>query len=144
MQSYLPYLLQRADQLVSRQFHQELQNEGIAISEWRVLAVLHEVGEASISTLAELTMLPQPTVTHAVARLEADTHVLRRAGTTDRRQRFVVATPAGTALAERLMATATDRTADVLAGVDATTVARLQRDVVALIDGMATGRRVSG
>ena len=33
---YLPYLLQRADQLMSRRFHGDLQAAGIGVSEWRV------------------------------------------------------------------------------------------------------------
>jgi DNA-binding MarR family transcriptional regulator len=101
--TYLPYLLQRADDAMSRPFHRYLRAEGIVVSEWRVLAVLLDDGEYPLSALAERTMLPQPTTTHAVARLEARGLVARRAGAGDRRQRIVGLTPAGRTLARRLV-----------------------------------------
>jgi DNA-binding MarR family transcriptional regulator len=102
LRSYLPYLLRQADQTLSAPFYAVLTKHEVARSEWRVLAVLHELGELSVVELAAAALSPQPTVTHAVSRLEARGLVRRVQGTEDRRQRFVSITATGTELTTAL------------------------------------------
>ncbi len=120
LDQYLPYLLRRADQALSARFYEELNTRGIARSEWRVLAVLFEHRSLSIRELTERSLSPQPTVTHAVTRLEARGLVVRCKGTDDRRQRFVSTTPDGDDLASSLFVEARRLEEAVLvnAGVD--------------------------
>ena len=103
---YLPYLLRQADQTLSAPFYAVLTRYGIARSEWRVLSVLAEFGQRGVADLAYAALSPQPTVTHAVRRLEKRGLVARTQGTTDRRQRLVSITPTGSALAATLIAEA--------------------------------------
>jgi DNA-binding MarR family transcriptional regulator len=106
LDDYLPYLLRRADQTLSEAFYAVLIESGVARSEWRVLAVLEELGPLSVLDLTDAALSPQPTVTHAVRRLEARGLVTRTAGATDRRQRIVAVTEEGAALTRRLISAA--------------------------------------
>ena len=103
LDDYLPYLLRRADQTLSEAFYAVLTESGVARSEWRVLAALEELGPRSVLDLTDAALSPQPTVTHAVRRLEARGLVTRTAGATDRRQRIVAVTEEGAALTRRLI-----------------------------------------
>lgn len=115
LDGYLPYLLRQADQTLSAPFYAVLTDYGVARSEWRVLAVLLELGELSVVELATASLSPQPTVTHAVRRLEERDLVTRTPGADDKRQRFVALTPAGTDLTQALAREATDLEAELLA-----------------------------
>ena len=106
LDDYLPYLLRRADQTLSEAFYAVLTESGVARSEWRVLAVVEELGPLSVLDLTDAALSPQPTVTHAVRRLEARGLVTRTAGATDRRQRIVAVTEEGAALTRRLISAA--------------------------------------
>ncbi len=103
LETYLPYLLRRADQALSAAFYDALNTHGVPRSEWRVLAVLHEHGSLSVRDLTHRSLSPQPTVTHAVSRLEERGLVQRIRGTHDKRQRFVSMTPEGEALTATLI-----------------------------------------
>ncbi len=100
---YLPYLLRQADQTLSAPFYAVLAERGVARSEWRVLAVLADLGELTVQALATASLSPQPTVTHALRRLEARGLVRRDPGAEDRRQRIVSVTPDGARLTIELM-----------------------------------------
>ncbi len=106
LQDYLPYVLRRADQALSAAFYRVLTEHGVARSEWRVLAVLEELGQLSILELTAASLSPQPTVTQAVRRLEKRQLVSRVTGTTDRRQRFISITAGGSELTQALIAEA--------------------------------------
>jgi DNA-binding MarR family transcriptional regulator len=103
LSSYLPYLLRRADQTLSEPFYAVLTKYGVARSEWRLLAVLHELGELTVVDLATAALSPQPTVTHASHRLEKRGLVTRTLGTNDKRQRFISITPTGSQLTNTLI-----------------------------------------
>jgi len=129
LDNYLPYLLRRADQTLSAPFYAVLTKHEVARSEWRVLAVLEEFGELSVVELAEASLSPQPTVTHAVRRLEGRRLVTRTQGTEDRRQRFVSITATGIRLTKALALKAKALEADALAdaGDLSALVAQLER-----------------
>lgn len=112
---YLPYLLRQADQTLSAPFYARLTAEGIARSDWRVLAVLAESGQLGVVDLAFAALSPQPTVTHALKRLEDRGLVRRVEGADDRRQRFASITPDGRRLAMRLIQEARRLEAEALA-----------------------------
>lgn len=115
--SYLPYLLRKADQTLSAPFYAVLNQNGISRSEWRVLAVLSEHDALSVIDLAREALCPQPTVTHAVRRLEKRKLVARALGTEDKRQRFISMSPAGAKLTAALIAEARGLAADALTDV---------------------------
>ncbi len=103
---YIPYLLNRADHVLSARLHQDLNRRGIQTSDWRVLAILLDQGRCTVGELTSHVRLPQPTITHTIARLEKRQHVSRSLGTQDRRKRFVELTAEGASLATELVAIA--------------------------------------
>ncbi len=103
LDEYLPYLLRRADQSLSEPFYNVLMTYQVGRSEWRVLAVLEELGEMTVAELASAALSPQPTVTHAVRRLETRGLITRTPGVDDKRQRFISTTPAGSTLTKTLI-----------------------------------------
>ena len=135
LDGYLPYLLRQADQTLSEPFYAVLNRYGVARSEWRVLAVLHELGDLGVVELAAAALSPQPTVTHALRRLESRDLVTRRPGDHDKRQRIISITPTGADLTATLIAEATALEADALAGVsDLTTLSEQLRDLTAAVE----------
>lgn len=119
LDSYLPYVLRQVDQTLSAGFYRALNDHGVQRSEWRVIAVLHEHGSMSMRDLTETALSPQPTVTHAVSRLEARGLAKRLQGTEDKRHRFVSLTDSGRSLAATLIAEARDLEAEALRQADA-------------------------
>lgn len=137
LRGYLPYLLRQADQTLSAPFYAVLTRHEVARSEWRVLAVLEELGELSVVELAATSLSPQPTVTHAVRRLEQRGLVRRVQGTEDKRRRFVSITPSGTALTRALAVEAKALEAEALA--DAGDLTALVDQLQALTATVAAG-----
>lgn len=114
LSGYLPYVLRRADQALSDPFYEVLAEYGIARSEWRALAVLHEFGDLGVVELASTALSPQPTITHALRRLEKRAFITRAPGTTDKRQRIVSLTASGKKLTKTLMVEALRLEAEAL------------------------------
>ena len=136
---YVPYLLRRADQTLSAGFYAVLTRHGVARSEWRVLAVLEELGPLSVLELADAALSPQPTVTHAVRRLEERGLVSRQPGLTDRRQRIISITPAGSTLTRMLIGEARNLQAELLA--DAGDTSELVQRLRELTDAVEANTR---
>lgn len=111
----MPYLLRQADQTLSAPFYAVLTRYEIARSEWRVLAVLLEHGELCVADVAVAALSPQPTVTHALRRLEKRGLVTRSLGTHDKRQRFTSISPTGKKLTTALIREAKRLEAEALA-----------------------------
>lgn len=140
LSDYLPYVLRKADQTLSAPFYAALNRHGMARSEWRVLAVLAEEGELGVVELAATALSPQPTVTHALRRLEERGLVTRRHGADDRRQRLVSVTPAGERLTAALVHEAKELEAEQLA--DAGDLAGLVRQLQQLTAGVEARARL--
>lgn len=138
LDGYLPYLLRQADQTLSEPFYAVLTRYGVARSEWRVLAVLHELGDLGVVELAAASLSPQPTVTHALRRLEDRDLVTRRPGDHDKRQRIISITPSGAQLTTALIDEATALEQDALADVgDLAALSAQLRDLTAAVEARA-------
>jgi len=98
---YLAYLLARASTSVSAEFHRELRRLGIPVSTWRIVASVSEKAR-SVSELAGIVLMQQPTLSKALDRLEAQGLVERERREDSRRKVYVKPTEKGRMLAERL------------------------------------------
>jgi DNA-binding MarR family transcriptional regulator len=135
LDGYLPYLLRQADQTLSEPFYAVLNHYGVARSEWRVLAVLHDLGDLGVVELAAASLSPQPTVTHALRRLEDRDLVTRRPGVHDKRQRIISITPSGAQLTATLITEATALEHEALAEVEGLTALSQQlRDLTEAVE----------
>jgi DNA-binding MarR family transcriptional regulator len=112
---YLLYLLARASHQASRQFHAVVKARGLQVPEWRVLATLAD-GPRTIGTLADITLIQQPTLTKVVDRMAASGLVCRRRDGGDRRKVVVMATETGQATVADLLVSAREHENAVLSG----------------------------
>lgn len=80
----------------------DLEREGVTIEQWRVLDELSQREGISMSEIANLAMLPAPTLTKIVDRLVAENLAHRRSDPYDRRRVLVLLTPRGRAVRSRL------------------------------------------
>ena len=143
--SYLPYLLRQADQSLSAPFYAVLTQCGVARSEWRVLAVLMELDEVPVVDLATAALSPQPTVTHAVRRLEKRGLIRRTLGDNDKRQRFISITPAGSELTASLITEARTLEADALTDAgDLSDLVRHLRELTTLVESRIDSAQIQG
>jgi DNA-binding MarR family transcriptional regulator len=80
----------------------DLEREGVTVEQWRVLDELSQQEGLSMREIANLAMLPAPTLTKIVDRLVAENLVHRRSDPYDRRRVLVLLTPRGRAVRSRL------------------------------------------
>lgn len=112
---YLLYLMARASHLISEEFHEQLRRRGISVPVWRVLASLVGSPGETVTGLAEVCLLQQPTMTKLLDRMVRDGLVKRTQDSRDRRVVRVGLTPRGDTIIEELIALARQHEADVLA-----------------------------
>ncbi|MCW5773301.1 MAG: winged helix DNA-binding protein [Rhodospirillaceae bacterium] len=129
---YLLYLLARASMQASAQFHAIVKARGLSVLEWRVLGPLSSWPK-TVSTLAEMALSQQPTLTKVLDRMAKQGLVVRLEDAADRRRVRVRLTAKGRALAAELVPLARDHEAKVLAGYAPREAAALKRTLKTLI-----------
>ncbi len=115
---YLAALLARASAAVSAEFNEDVTRTGLPILHWRVLATLYDANEMPMSKIAELTLIPLPTLTRLVRRLELAGSVRLDKDPQDRRTTRVHIEPAGREKVGGLVAMAKERQRVLLEGVE--------------------------
>ncbi|HYB58266.1 MAG TPA: flavin reductase [Alphaproteobacteria bacterium] len=137
---YLLYLLARASSQASAEFETRLKTLAVPIPHWRVLAALTDGKGVTVSTLARIVLLKQPTLTKVIDRMERLDLVERRESSSDRRQVLVRITREGRRLVRGLLRRAKRHEGEVLADYDAIERAQLKAALRALIERLADGR----
>ena len=117
--THLSALLGRASVAISAEFHEDVRRYRMPIPRWRILATLSDNTGISLSELAELTLLNQPTVTRLVQRLVTDGLVQKTVDPLDRRVVRVFLTKRGHLKVDQLIALAIARQKEILTGLDA-------------------------
>ena len=115
VEGYLLYLLARVSHTLSGEFHQQLRRRGVSVPVWRVLASLSGSKGETVTGLAEVCLLQQPTMTKLLDRMVRDGLVTRSQDARDRRVVRVALTPKGETLAEELIRAARQHEATILA-----------------------------
>jgi len=117
----LPMMLYRALDTVMPSFRKIFNDFGLTEQQWRVLRVLWEGDDITIRQLAEVTLIPAPSLVGIVDRLERDGLVARQRLTTDRRKVNVAVTQAGAELENKIMPRVASAYAELKQSVDAET-----------------------
>ncbi len=94
----LPMMLYRTLDAVMPRFRQIFSEFGLTEQQWRVLRVLWQHDEIAFRELADLTLIPAPSLVGVVDRLTHSGLAERRRSDADRRNVFVSATRKGRAL----------------------------------------------
>lgn len=115
VEGYLLYLLARVSHVLSGEFHQQLRRRSVGVPVWRVLASLSGSRGETVTGLAEVCLLQQPTMTKLLDRMVRDGLVTRTQDGRDRRVVRVALTARGETLAAELTAAAHQHEATILA-----------------------------
>ncbi len=103
LDSYLPYLLNRAGARLAAAFGEEVRPLGATLQTWRVLAALHERDGRRMGELSETTAIEVSTLTRLVDGMERRRLVRRRRDPADARVVLLHVAPAGRRLTARLL-----------------------------------------
>ena len=117
----LPMMLYRTLDTVMPRFRKIFNDLGITEQQWRVLRVLWEHDAVTINRLAELTLIPAPSLVGIVDRLERDERVIRQRSQADRRKVNVVLIAKGVELEDQVMPLVAAAYAELKQSVDNTT-----------------------
>lgn len=137
LDGYLPYLMSRASFLVSNQFHRQLEQAGVPVSFWRVLAALSDQPSLSVGELAKFVLFKQPTLTKILDRMIDLGLVQRMDCEKDRRRVDVSITEAGRQLVDGLVVQALAHEKQVLSSyseADAATLKHVLGDLIERLD----------
>jgi homoprotocatechuate degradation regulator HpaR len=114
----LPMMLYRTLDAVMPRFRTIFNDFGITEQQWRVLRVLWELDAVTLNRLAELTLIPAPSLVGIVDRLELAHLVNRHRSEADRRKVNIVLTTQGAALEDDIMPRVASMYADLKQAVD--------------------------
>lgn len=102
LDSYLPYLLNRAGSRIATAFSEEVRPLGATLQIWRVLAALRERDGRRMGNLSETTSIEVSTLTRLIDGMEKKGLVTRRRDSADARAVVLHVAPAGRRLTLRL------------------------------------------
>jgi len=114
----LPMMLYRTLDAVMPRFRKIFNDFGLTEQQWRVLRVLWEHEAVTINRLAELTLIPAPSLVGVVDRLERDELVTRQRSQADRRKVNVVLIARGVELEDQVMPRVAKSYAELKQSVD--------------------------
>ncbi|MEQ8344937.1 MAG: MarR family winged helix-turn-helix transcriptional regulator [Sneathiellaceae bacterium] len=104
LEAFLPYRLNRAAALSSAQLSRIYRGAfGLTIPEWRVLATLGQLGEATATAIGRHSSMHKTKVSRAVASLQERRWLDRRRDPDDRRMEHLRLTTAGRSAYRRLV-----------------------------------------
>lgn len=103
LESYLPYLLNRAGTRIALSFSERIRPLGATLQMWRVLAALRERDGRRMGDLSETTSIEVSTLTRLVDTMETKGVVARRRAPEDARVVTLHVTPAGRRLTQRIV-----------------------------------------
>ena len=103
LDSYLPYLLNRAGARIAAAFGEEMRPLGASLQIWRVLAALREQDGQRMGDLSRTTSIEVSTLTRLVDNMEKAGLVARRRDAGDARAVALHATTVGRRLTRRIL-----------------------------------------
>jgi len=103
LDSYLPYLLNRAGTRIAVAFGEEMRPLGASLQIWRVLAALRDRDGRRMGDLSETTSIDVSTLTRLVDAMEKKGLVARRRDAVDARAIALHVTTAGKRLTRRIL-----------------------------------------
>jgi DNA-binding MarR family transcriptional regulator len=136
LDSYLPYLLNRAGARIASAFSEEMRQLGASLQIWRVLAALREKDGRRMGDLSRVTSIEVSTLTRLVDNMEKSGLVERRRDTEDARAVALHVTAAGKRLTRRIVPIAERYEAVALEGFTPAEAEVLKQALRRLYDNM--------
>lgn len=120
----------------NRQLAEALRALAISIPQWRVLAVLHERPDLTMSELAELATVDRTTLTRALDNMVRRRLIERRADARDRRSVRLRLTNSGSAAFFRVLPRVIEQNERALAGFSRTEAGALRAMLHRMVDNL--------
>ena len=136
IESYVPYLVNRAATAMLNYSAREFEKLGLTVPQWRILLTLWQRRECRFGELAELTNIEPPTLSRLLNAMTASRYVRRRRIEEDTRSVNVSLTPLGTALFEKTIPFADDVSRRYLEGLSPADLAVLRRALTTIYDNV--------
>jgi len=137
LQSFLPYLINRAGIRMSEAFAVELRRLDLTIAMWRVLAALWHDGAMRLCELAASTSIEVSTLSRQITGMQRRHLVTRTRAADDARAVDVDLTPQGRSVTDKLIPLAVAYEHAALRGVSAEEAALLRRLLIRLYGNLA-------
>jgi DNA-binding MarR family transcriptional regulator len=133
LETFLPYRLNRAAAVSSKQFSIIYHNEfNLTVPEWRILATLGQLGSATAKEIGRHSAMHKTKVSRAVASLQQRRWVKREQDEFDRRTEHLSLTASGKAAFHRLAPKMLAFEEDLMARLDPADRADLVKGLAAL------------
>lgn len=117
----------QASHAIQRAFNEELSPQGITFRQAQVLGCLALEGRLSQTDLAERMRIEPPTLVGIIDRMERDGWIRRFGDKSDRRRKFVEATPAARPVWTKVVIAATRVRSRATKGMSAAQLAQLKK-----------------
>lgn len=144
LESFLPYRLNRAAAVASRQFSAIYRNEfSLTVPEWRTLATLGQFGAATATEIGEHSAMHKTKVSRAVAALQRRRWLIRHTDEHDRRIEHLSLSTAGISAYRRLAPKMRRFEEDLLSQLDPNDQAALAQGLDALERALGIDRKSS-
>lgn len=140
----LPMMLYRTLDAVMPRFRRIFKEFGVTEQQWRVLRVLSDAEKLPLGTLAEMTLIPAPSLVGIVDRMQAGNLVARQPAAGDRRVVLVAITLQGRELLERLLPRVANAYAMLKQHVAPADWEKLMSGLESLQEGLEQQRREGG
>lgn len=111
-------MLYSALDAVMPRFRKIFKKFGLTEQQWRVLRVLWEIDSIALQSLADITLIPAPSLVGVIDRLETSDLVERRRSKSDRRVVYIHATKTGQKLEQKVRPEVDRLYAELQASID--------------------------
>jgi MarR family transcriptional regulator, organic hydroperoxide resistance regulator len=137
LDNYLPYLINRAGNILVQLFSRDLAPFQLSVPMWRVIAVLAENGEHRLIDLSMMTSIDASTLSRLTEAMQRKQLVLRRRSRRSKREVVVSIAPRGAELYGILGPIAHAYEREMTAGLPASDLASTRRALRGMFDRLA-------
>jgi DNA-binding MarR family transcriptional regulator len=141
IESYVPYLVNRAATAMLNYSALEFEKFGLTVPQWRILLTLWQHRECRFGELATLTSIEPPTLSRLLNAMTKSRLVKRTRHEEDTRSVNVTLTPAGAALFEKTIPFAENCTKVYMARLSAAELTVLRRALATIYDNVRQAAR---
>ncbi len=138
LDDHLPYLLNRAGNLVIQLFSRDLAQWGLTVPMWRILAVLGERGPQRLVDLAVLTSIDVSTLSRTIGSMVRRGFVTRGVAPDNRREVVISLTAEGRKISTKPVPMAVRYEQSLTSGLSAKDLAASKRVLKAVFERLAT------
>jgi DNA-binding MarR family transcriptional regulator len=134
---HMPYLVNRAGNLVIQLFTRDLSQWGVTVPIWRILAVLGEHGPQRLIDLALLTSIDVSTLSRTVGTMVRRGFILRGVAPDNRREVVISITPQGRRILDKALPSAIRYEQSLMSGLPKKDIDAAKRVLTAMFERLA-------